>query len=116
LTSSGNGDCFIATSSLDGEKNLKKRVQPKGLDEFISKDSYDSKQLAALCGQIECEEPNKDLHSFSGQVIINNKYFTLSEKQFLLKGANLKNTEWIIGMCVYAGENTKMMLNSQNGR
>ena len=25
LTSSGGGDCFIKTSSLDGEKNLKKR-------------------------------------------------------------------------------------------
>jgi len=26
LTSSNNGDCFIKTSSLDGEKNLKKRI------------------------------------------------------------------------------------------
>lgn len=26
LTSSADGDCFIATSSLDGEKNLKKRA------------------------------------------------------------------------------------------
>ena len=25
LTSSNDGDCFIKTSSLDGEKNLKKR-------------------------------------------------------------------------------------------
>ena len=25
LTSSNGGDCFIKTSSLDGEKNLKKR-------------------------------------------------------------------------------------------
>lgn len=31
LTSSDNGDCFIKTSSLDGEKNLKKRVQCKDL-------------------------------------------------------------------------------------
>jgi P-type E1-E2 ATPase len=26
LTSSNEGDCFVKTSSLDGEKNLKKRV------------------------------------------------------------------------------------------
>jgi P-type E1-E2 ATPase len=26
LTSSNDGECFIKTSSLDGEKNLKKRV------------------------------------------------------------------------------------------
>ena len=31
LSSSDNGDCFIKTSSLDGEKNLKKRVQPKDM-------------------------------------------------------------------------------------
>ena len=31
LTSSNNGDAFIKTSSLDGEKNLKKREQPQGL-------------------------------------------------------------------------------------
>ena len=32
LTSSNSGDAFIKTSSLDGEKNLKKREQPKDLD------------------------------------------------------------------------------------
>ena len=34
LTSSDNGDCFIKTSSLDGEKNLKKRTQCKDLKEY----------------------------------------------------------------------------------
>lgn len=34
----------------------------------------------------------------------------------LLKGANLKNTEWVIGICVYTGGETKIMLNSQKGR
>ena len=34
LTSSADGDCFIATSSLDGEKNLKKRVQANKIDVY----------------------------------------------------------------------------------
>jgi hypothetical protein len=29
-----------------------------------------------------------------------------------LKGADLANTEWIVGICCYTGENTKIMLNS----
>lgn len=29
LESSNEGTCFIQTSSLDGEKNLKKRMKPK---------------------------------------------------------------------------------------
>ena len=38
LTSSSGGDCFIKTSSLDGEKNLKKREQVKDLDKYFKKD------------------------------------------------------------------------------
>ena len=29
IESSNDGTCFIQTSSLDGEKNLKKRMKPK---------------------------------------------------------------------------------------
>ena len=35
LTSSNEGDCFIKTSSLDGEKNLKKRVQAENVDKIF---------------------------------------------------------------------------------
>lgn len=31
IESSNDGACFIQTSSLDGEKNLKKRLKPKDL-------------------------------------------------------------------------------------
>jgi hypothetical protein len=34
----------------------------------------------------------------------------------LLKGASLANTEWIVGICIYSGEETKIMMNSQKGR
>lgn len=117
LTSSAEGDCFIATSSLDGEKNLKKRVQANKLKEYISTNEVNARQLLEIKGQIQCEAPNKDLHSFTGQIILNqNIYFTLSEKQLLLKGANLKNTDWVIGVVAYTGNETKIMLNSQEGR
>lgn len=35
LTSANDGDCFIKTSSLDGEKNLKKRVQSKDIKQYF---------------------------------------------------------------------------------
>jgi len=37
-------------------------------------------------------------------------------KQFLLKGANLKNSDWIVGLVAYTGRDTKIMLNSQKSR
>lgn len=50
LTSSADGDCFIATSSLDGEKNLKKRVQANKLKEHISANEVNAKQLLEIQG------------------------------------------------------------------
>jgi len=116
LTSSSDGDCFIATGSLDGEKNLKKRVQPKDLKEHFPLNTTNEPILGLVQGELQCEPPNKDLHSYTGQIVIKGKYFTLSDKQLLLKGANLKNTNWVLGMCVYSGNDTKIMLNSQKGR
>lgn len=36
------------------------------------------------------------------------------EKQFLYRGAKLKNTKWIYGVVIYTGKNTKVMLNSES--
>ena len=70
LTSSNDGDCFIKTSSLDGEKNLKKRVQAKDIKMYFPQNGYNAHALLDIAGKVECEHPNKDLHSFSGQVVI----------------------------------------------
>jgi phospholipid-transporting ATPase len=35
LASSDKGNCAIQTSSLDGEKNLKKRSRPKDIEKYI---------------------------------------------------------------------------------
>lgn len=37
-------------------------------------------------------------------------------KQFLLRGAKLKNTKWIIGIVVYTGEDTKIMKNADKSK
>lgn len=42
IATSNKGDCFIKTSSLDGEKNLKKRFQTKGLSKHVVNDEYDN--------------------------------------------------------------------------
>lgn len=118
--------CFIQTSSLDGEKNLKKKMTPKDLKTKVLEGPYPN-----LTGHCKCDLPNKDLYQFKGILDISpedipwdfNKpvpneanRFTLTENQLLLKGAKLKNTQWITGIVVYTGNDTKLMQNQQSAR
>lgn len=101
-SSNPEGNCFIQTSSLDGEKNLKKRCVSKGLK------LHDT---IFIQGLIECDPPNSELYEFRGQLTLENdpKRYVLNENQLLIKGSKLMNTEWIIGIVVYSGLDTKLM-------
>ena len=111
LTSSLEGGfCFIQTSSLDGEKNLKKRTKPKDLDKVVL-NTKDPQRLVFLA---ECvsEEPTAELYQYTGKMTINSMNFALSASQLLLKDSRLKNTEWVVGFVLYTGDDTKLMMNS----
>lgn len=113
LKSSGGLHGFIQTSSLDGEKNLKKRSIPANFEEFVK--PLDEKDFH-LVGKIVAEPPTIDLYNFKGKLVVGNEQFALNVKQLLLKGSLLKNTEWILGVIVYTGRDSKIMMNSQKSR
>jgi len=75
-SSFADGTCFIQTSSLDGEKNLKKRKIPKDLDSVIQPGNKDSDQLIFI-GESLCEAPSADLYTFVGKLSIGSKTYTL---------------------------------------
>uniref|UniRef100_A0A8C6CYP8 Phospholipid-transporting ATPase n=1 Tax=Moschus moschiferus TaxID=68415 RepID=A0A8C6CYP8_MOSMO len=100
--------CFVATSNLDGETNLKIR---QALSETAAMKT--EKQLSSLSGKIKCEEPNFHFNSFVGTLYLNNKSpISIGPDQVLLRGTQLKNTEWILGIVVYTGFETKFMQNA----
>lgn len=41
---------------------------------------------------------------------------SLNVENLLLRGSSLRNTEWVVGVVVYAGHQTKVMMNSANSR
>ena len=42
--------------------------------------------------------------------------YPISADQILLRGSSLRNTEWVIGVAVYTGHETKIMKNSPSAR
>uniref|UniRef100_A0A8C1FTQ1 Phospholipid-transporting ATPase n=1 Tax=Cyprinus carpio carpio TaxID=630221 RepID=A0A8C1FTQ1_CYPCA len=85
------GMCYIETSNLDGETNLKIR---QGLQ--ITADIKDIDSLIHL-------------YEFVGNIRLDGHRY---EKNQQTGGAQLRNTQWIHGIVVYTGHDTKLMQNS----
>ncbi|XP_078534372.1 phospholipid-transporting ATPase IA isoform X1 [Lissotriton helveticus] len=100
--------CYIETSNLDGETNLKIR---QGLP--LTSEIRDIDALMRLSGRIECEGPNRHLYDFVGNIKLDGHgAVPLGADQILLRGAQLRNTQWVHGIVVYTGHDTKLMQNS----
>lgn len=113
LTSSEpKGLCYIETKNLDGETNLKHKLAAKDTYNFAA----DEANLNAFDYSVTCEGPNPRIYVFNGVLTLNSTVISLNNEQFLLRGSALKNTQWIIGLVVYTGHETKIMLNSANAR
>lgn len=97
--------CYIETSNLDGETNLKIR---QGLP--ATSDIKDIDSLMRISGRIECESPNRHLYDFVGNIRLDGHgTVPLGADQILLRGAQLRNTQWVHGIVVYTGHDTKLM-------
>lgn len=111
-SSDPEGNCFIQTSSLDGEKNLKPRVAVTETHASIENPS-----IIRLMGELEMDPPNSDLYSCNGTLSLGgDKKILLSVKNLLLRGAVLKNTDWVIGITAYTGKDTKIMKNAEESK
>ncbi|XP_074678550.1 phospholipid-transporting ATPase VD isoform X1 [Strix aluco] len=107
-SSDPDGICYIETAGLDGETNLKQRQVVRGYSEQVSE--IDPEKFSS---RIECESPNNDLTHFRGFVEHSNKdRVGLSKENLLLRGCTVRNTEAVVGIVVYAGHETKAMLNN----
>ncbi|XP_036188919.1 probable phospholipid-transporting ATPase VD isoform X3 [Myotis myotis] len=107
-----DGICHIETSGLDGESNLKQRQVVRGYAEQDSE--VDPEKFSS---RIECESPNNDLGRFRGFLEHSNKERVgLGKENLLLRGCTIRNTEAVVGIVVYAGHETKAMLNNSGPR
>jgi len=124
--------CYAETKSLDGETSLKIR---KGPEETAYISSV--KEAKEFKGYIDAEKPSPELQRFMGVLTIpcsdppskrsskssskdsyevvypeGEKSIPLNINNVLLRGSILRNTEWVIGIVVYTGADTKVILGS----
>ncbi|KAI8528438.1 hypothetical protein RHMOL_Rhmol12G0148700 [Rhododendron molle] len=104
-----DGVCYVETANLDGETNLKIR---KALEKTW--DYVNPEKASEFKGEVQCEQPNNSLYTFTGNLIIESQTLPLSPNQLLLRGCSLRNTEYIIGAVIFSGHETKVMMNSMN--
>lgn len=104
-TSDPSGIAYILTMNLDGESNLKTRYARQETASVVAEESV-------VSGLIRCEQPNRNIYEFTANMDFQGHKFSLSQSNIILRGCQLKNTEWVIGVVVYTGQETKAMLNS----
>ncbi|CAN8244906.1 unnamed protein product [Cochlearia groenlandica] len=108
-STNADGICYVETANLDGETNLKiRKALERTWDYMVPEKAYEFK------GEIQCEQPNNSLYTFTGNLMVQKQTLPLSPDQLLLRGCSLRNTEYIVGAVVFTGHETKVMMNAMN--
>jgi phospholipid-transporting ATPase len=102
-STNSDGICYVETANLDGETNLKiRKALERTWDYLVPEKAYEFK------GEIQCEQPNNSLYTFTGNLVVQKQTLPLSPDQLLLRGCSLRNTEYIVGAVVFTGHETKV--------
>lgn len=97
-----NGICYVETSNIDGETNLK-----------MKKAVLDDLTLVPECTSISTEEPNGNIHVFSAVLHVGNTdRISVDANSFLLRGSTLQNVQYVDGLVVFVGRDSKLAINN----
>jgi phospholipid-translocating ATPase len=118
-TSDPDGACYVETKNLDGETNLKVRHALRSGRKI--KHARDCERAEFT---IESEAPQPNLYQYSAVarwIQRNSKAAEakgeemaepISINNLLLRGCNLRNTDWVLGVVIFTGFDTKIMMNA----
>lgn len=130
-SSDPDGNAFVETKNLDGETNLKVRKCLKATAGIQTEEDIEHARFV-----IDSEPPHANLYAYNALLKYNSplkneddqdaphnssaysaaqhmtsKVEPITSNELLLRGCILRNTEWIIGIVVFTGKDTKIMLN-----
>ncbi|TKY84808.1 hypothetical protein EX895_005888 [Sporisorium graminicola] len=137
-TSDPDGNAYVETKNLDGETNLKVRKSLKATMGIQSEEDVEHARfvidseaphanLYSFNGLLKysVSEPSKegdfadtleslppDSSAYAAAEARTRRVEPITINELLLRGCALRNTEWVIGVVLFTGEDTKIMLNS----
>ncbi|XP_034574572.1 phospholipid-transporting ATPase 1 isoform X2 [Setaria viridis] len=105
-TSETTGVAYVQTLNLDGESNLKTR--------YAKQETLSTPPERLAGAVIRCERPSRNIYGFQANLELEgeSRRIPLGPSNIVLRGCELKNTAWAVGVVVYAGRETKAMLNN----
>ncbi len=132
-SSEDKGICYVETSNIDGETNLKLK-ESVGLPVSLVAETASAAAggsaggaahkapllaaAAALRGELTYEQPNDRIHTFTGTLVLAPEGLVLGvdARSMLLRGCTLRNTGWVLGLVAYTGRESKVMKKSGGAR
>ena len=105
------GGCHVETKSLDGETNLKGKSATSATTSVLGATQAEQlANVAKLRARVECEQPNAATNKFTGMLYVDGGEPTpLSVSNMMMRGSSLRNTEYILGLVINTGVDTKVM-------
>lgn len=108
-TSEEEDVAFVETKNLDGETNLKSRHAVPPLKRFRDAQACANSDNSF---QIQCDRPDTNMYRLNGNVVMEKETSPVDLSMTLLRGTVLRNTEWVIGVILFTGQESKIVLNS----
>ena len=108
-TSEDENVAYIETKNLDGETNLKSRNAVPALTHLRTAADCASSHNAF---RIDCERPEVNMYRLNAAINVGKEVFPVDMQMAMLRGTVLRNTKWIIGIVIYTGEDTRIVMNS----
>ena len=111
---------YVETQNINDSFNNSNNINCIQIDSKKKNEEKKIKQKKSefnIKGTCQCDLPNPNLYQLNGKMKLNlnneELSFPLEAKNLLLKGAKLRNTNWIIGIIIYTGHNCKLLKNSK---
>jgi len=108
-TSEDENVAYIETKNLDGETNLKSRNAVSALTHLRT-----ATECANMLNKfhVECDRPDTSMYKLNGTVVVGDQQLGVDLQTTFLRGTVLRNTTWAIGVVLFTGQDTKIVLNS----